>query len=158
MALVYLARHRLHGGLFAVKVLVDHLAQDPRIVARFEQEARMAATLASHPNIVPIFDIGSGAGAEVLRKLLDTSDVLIDGTSPGTLERLGFGYPELSSRNPRLVYGALTGYGRKGPLGTGLRRQSRRGIGVRSFLGHGRRKSKIYRNHQKFTLARFRHV
>lgn len=62
MAQVYLARHRLHGGLFAVKVLVDHLAQDPRIVARFEQEARMAATLATHPNIVPIFDIGSGAG------------------------------------------------------------------------------------------------
>ncbi len=62
MAQVYLARHRLHGGLFAVKVLVEHLAQDLRIVARFEQEARMAATLASHPNIVPIFDIGSGAG------------------------------------------------------------------------------------------------
>ena len=62
MAQVYLARHRLHGGLFAVKVLVDYLAQDPLIVARFEQEARMAATLASHPNIVPIFDIGAGAG------------------------------------------------------------------------------------------------
>jgi serine/threonine protein kinase len=62
MAQVYLARHRLHGGLFAVKVLVDHLADDPRVVARFEQEARMAATLASHPNIVPIFDIGSGGG------------------------------------------------------------------------------------------------
>jgi serine/threonine-protein kinase len=62
MAQVYLARHRLHGGLFAVKVLVDHLAQDPRVVARFEQEARMAATLAAHPNIVPIFDIGSGGG------------------------------------------------------------------------------------------------
>ena len=62
MAHVYLARHRVHGGLFAVKVLVDHLAEDERIVARFEQEARMAATLASHPNIVPIFDISSGAG------------------------------------------------------------------------------------------------
>jgi len=62
MAQVYLARHRLHGGLFAVKVLVEHLAQDPRIVARFEQEARMAATLAAHPNIVPVFDIGSGDG------------------------------------------------------------------------------------------------
>lgn len=62
MAQVYLARHRMHGGLFAVKVLVDYLAEDPRVVARFEQEARMAATLASHPNIVPIFDIGAGAG------------------------------------------------------------------------------------------------
>ena len=62
MAQVFLARHRMHGGLFAVKVLVDHLAQDSRVVARFEQEARMAATLATHPNIVPVFDIGSGAG------------------------------------------------------------------------------------------------
>ncbi len=66
MAQVYLARHRLHGGLFAVKVLVDHLAQDPRIVARFEQEARMAATLSSHPNIVPIFDIGEGSGVHYM--------------------------------------------------------------------------------------------
>lgn len=62
MAQVYLARHRVTGGMFAIKVLVDYLAQDPRVVTRFEQEARMAATLAAHPNIVPIFDIGSGCG------------------------------------------------------------------------------------------------
>jgi crotonobetainyl-CoA:carnitine CoA-transferase CaiB-like acyl-CoA transferase len=62
-------------------------------------------------------DMGSDAGAAVLRKLIDASDVLIDGTAPGTLERLGFGYPEMAATNPRLVYGALTGYGRKGPLG-----------------------------------------
>ncbi len=66
MAQVYLARHRVHGGLFAVKVLVDYLAQDPRIVARFEQEARMAATLSSHPNIVAIFDIGEGSGVHYM--------------------------------------------------------------------------------------------
>jgi serine/threonine protein kinase len=62
MARVYLAQHRLHGGLFAVKVLAEHLAQDALVVARFEQEARMAATLSGHSNIVPIFDIGSGLG------------------------------------------------------------------------------------------------
>jgi crotonobetainyl-CoA:carnitine CoA-transferase CaiB-like acyl-CoA transferase len=62
-------------------------------------------------------DISSDAGATVLRKLIASSDVLIDGTAPGTLERLGFGYPELAATNPRLIYGALTGYGRKGPLG-----------------------------------------
>ena len=62
MAQVFLVRHKLHGGLFAVKVLADHLAQDPRIVARFEQEARTAASLSGHPNIVPIFDIGEGNG------------------------------------------------------------------------------------------------
>src|SRR5579875_3014143 len=62
MAQVYLARHRIHGALFAVKVLSLDLAQDERIVARFVQEARTAATLAGHPNIVPIFDIGSANG------------------------------------------------------------------------------------------------
>ena len=62
MAEVYLARHRIHGALFAVKVLSLDLAQDERIVARFVQEARTAATLAGHPNIVPIFDIGATNG------------------------------------------------------------------------------------------------
>jgi serine/threonine-protein kinase len=66
MAQVYLVRHRLHGGLFAVKVLAEYLAQDPSIVGRFEQEARMAASLAAHPNIVPIFDIGEGDGLHYL--------------------------------------------------------------------------------------------
>jgi eukaryotic-like serine/threonine-protein kinase len=66
MAQVYLARHRLHGGLFAVKVLAEHLAQTSDIVARFEQEARMAASLGSHPNIVPVFDIGEGDGLHYL--------------------------------------------------------------------------------------------
>src|SRR5579875_2916626 len=62
MAQVFLARHRGHGGAFAIKVLAAHLAEDPRIVARFEQEARTAAALSGHPNIVPIFDIGQGNG------------------------------------------------------------------------------------------------
>jgi len=66
MAQVYLARHRFHGGLFAIKVLAEHLADDPIIVSRFEHEAQMAASLSSHPNIVPIFDIGEGNGLHYL--------------------------------------------------------------------------------------------
>src|SRR5258708_6294436 len=59
---VFRVGERLHGGFFAIKVLADHLARDPRIVARFEQEARTAASLSGHPNIVPIFDIGKDNG------------------------------------------------------------------------------------------------
>ncbi len=66
MAQVYLARHRRSGGLFAIKVLAEYLRQDASIVARFEQEARTAASLASHPNIVPIFDVGEGDGLHYL--------------------------------------------------------------------------------------------
>lgn len=66
MAQVFLARHRFHGGLFAIKVLAEYLAGDPNVVSRFEHEARMAASLANHPNIVPIFDIGEGDGVHYL--------------------------------------------------------------------------------------------
>jgi len=62
MAQVFLARHRFHGGWVAIKVLAEYLAQDEAVVARFEQEARIAASLSGHPNIVPIFDIGHGNG------------------------------------------------------------------------------------------------
>lgn len=58
MAQVYLARHRTTGGLFAVKVLSDHLSGEDNVVARFLQEARTSAALQGHPNIVSIFDVG----------------------------------------------------------------------------------------------------
>jgi eukaryotic-like serine/threonine-protein kinase len=66
MAQVLLARHRLHGGLVAIKILSDQLSQDPTIVSRFKQEATTAASLSGHPNIVPIFDIGEGNGVHYL--------------------------------------------------------------------------------------------
>lgn len=66
MAEVFLAQHRTTGGLFAVKVLSESLAQEPRVVARFVEEARTAATLSGHPNIVPIFDVGEGCGLNFL--------------------------------------------------------------------------------------------
>lgn len=62
MSQVFLARHRFHGGLFAIKVLAEHLADDPSVVSRFEREARLTASLGNHPNIVSIFDIGGTNG------------------------------------------------------------------------------------------------
>ncbi len=66
MAEVFLARHRIHGALFAVKVLSDQLAGEPAIVARFVEEARTATTLRGHPNIAEIFDIGDSSGLHYL--------------------------------------------------------------------------------------------
>jgi serine/threonine-protein kinase len=66
MAGVYLARHRLHGGFCAVKVLAEHLAEDPGLVEQFHQEARTAANLDGHPNVVRIVDIGENQGLHYL--------------------------------------------------------------------------------------------
>jgi alpha-methylacyl-CoA racemase len=51
-----------------------------------------------------------------VRDLVAEADVLIEGMRPGTTERLGLGPDECLARNPRLVYGRMTGWGQTGPL------------------------------------------
>ncbi len=55
------------------------------------------------------------ARAEVLR-LIDRADVLVEGFRPGVMERLGLGPEVTAARNPRLIYGRMTGWGQHGPL------------------------------------------
>jgi alpha-methylacyl-CoA racemase len=61
-------------------------------------------------------DLKNPAAVEVLLRLVDRSDVLIEGYRPGVAERLGFGPEVCARRNPRLVYGRITGWGQQGPL------------------------------------------
>jgi alpha-methylacyl-CoA racemase len=61
-------------------------------------------------------DLKSPRGVEVVLRLVDSADVLIEGYRPGVAERLGIGPDDCLVRNPRLVYGRLTGWGRQGPL------------------------------------------
>ena len=56
-----------------------------------------------------------GAAAQVLDLLAD-ADALIEGNRPGVMERLGIGPQPCFARNPRLVYGRMTGWGQSGPL------------------------------------------
>lgn len=60
-------------------------------------------------------DIRTPAGAELLRRLAATTDVIIEDHRPGYLEPLGLGYPELETRNPKLVYVSITPFGQTGP-------------------------------------------
>ncbi len=57
-------------------------------------------------------------GVELVLKLADTADVLIEGFRPGVAERMGIGPEQVQARNPRLVYGRMTGWGQDGPLAT----------------------------------------
>ncbi|MEM9048848.1 MAG: CoA transferase [Pseudomonadota bacterium] len=54
-------------------------------------------------------------GQDIVRKLVATSDILIENFRPGTMERWGLGYEALSAINPRLVMVRVTGFGQTGP-------------------------------------------
>ena len=61
-------------------------------------------------------DLKSPAGRDAVLKLVDGADVLIEGFRPGVTEKLGLGPADCQARNPRLVYGRMTGFGQTGPL------------------------------------------
>ena len=61
-------------------------------------------------------DLKTRSGSEVALRLVCRADALIEGMRPGVMERLGLGPDEVLKRNPRLVYGRMTGWGQDGPL------------------------------------------
>jgi crotonobetainyl-CoA:carnitine CoA-transferase CaiB-like acyl-CoA transferase len=60
-------------------------------------------------------DLKRPEAAEIMRKLIAGSDVLVQNFRPGTMERLGFGEPALRELNPRLIYVSISGVGESGP-------------------------------------------
>jgi alpha-methylacyl-CoA racemase len=62
------------------------------------------------------FDLKRPEAAEALLRLVERADALIEGFRPGVMERLGIGPDQCLARNPRLVYGRMTGWGQDGPL------------------------------------------
>jgi len=81
---------------------------------------RRLAGAGAHPlhagkQVLPLDLKAAGAVAQVL-DLLAGADALIEGNRPGVMERLGLGPAVCLQRNPRLVYGRMTGWGQTGPL------------------------------------------
>lgn len=60
-------------------------------------------------------NLKSAAGKALLRRLVQRADVLVENFRPGTMEKLGLGYEVLKQENPRLIYTAISGFGRTGP-------------------------------------------
>jgi alpha-methylacyl-CoA racemase len=61
-------------------------------------------------------NLKSGEGRDLLLRLVEKSDVLVEGNRPGVMERLGLGWDVLHARNPKLVMCSITGYGQDGPF------------------------------------------
>ncbi len=61
-------------------------------------------------------DLKNEAGVETLLRLVEGADALIEGFRPGVMERLGAGPDQCLLRNPKIIYGRMTGWGQYGPM------------------------------------------
>jgi alpha-methylacyl-CoA racemase len=83
-------------------------------------------------------DLAEPDGRDVLLRLADGADVVIESFRPGVADRLGVGPRTVRARNPRLVYCSVSGYGRSGPY-AGWAAHDLNYLGVTGLLAHGER-------------------
>jgi alpha-methylacyl-CoA racemase len=107
-------------GPFAAMVLSDMGAEVLRV-------DRSQAVRGGDPSKPPVdilnrgrrsigVDLKNSDGVETVLKLVESADALIEGFRPGVAERLGIGPEDCLARNPKLVYGRMTGWGQEGPM------------------------------------------
>lgn len=115
------ACHQLaHMGAEVIKVenrvggdLARQLGADPELNQRYMG----VSFLAQNPGKRSItLDLKHPLGKDVLRRLVQSADVLVENFRPGVMSRLGLGYADLLAVNPKLIYCAISGFGQDGPL------------------------------------------
>jgi alpha-methylacyl-CoA racemase len=100
---------------FAAMLLADMGADVVRIV-RPGTPALDKCDIVERGRRVVSIDLKPADGRESALMLLEHADVLLEGFRPGVMERLGLGPETILRRNPRLIYGRMTGWGQTGPL------------------------------------------
>ncbi len=104
-------------GPFCGMMLADMGAEIIRIdrAGSVGQAANQTDILARGRKSIGV-DLKHSDGVETVLKLIETADILIEGFRPGVTERLGLGPTVCFARNPRLVYGRMTGWGQTGSM------------------------------------------
>lgn len=103
-------------GPFACMMLAD-MGAEVITVDRKAAEIKLPAqdpTLRNRKSVV--INLKKPEGIELVLKLCETADALVEGYRPGVMERLGLGPDVVIKRNPRLIFGRMTGWGQSGPL------------------------------------------
>src|SRR6516162_3377507 len=103
-------------GAEVIKVERPGEGDDTRAFAPPFQGDQAAYFLSINRNKKSItLDMKSEQGKEILWRLLDLSDVLVENFRPGAMERLGFGYEAVTNRRPAMIYCSISGFGDSGP-------------------------------------------
>jgi crotonobetainyl-CoA:carnitine CoA-transferase CaiB-like acyl-CoA transferase len=112
----------LHLALLGAEVIKietpdgGDLARKLGNVPRLNQQLMGTSFLAQNANKKSLtLNLKVEEGKQIFRKLLASSDVLVENFRPGVMDRLGFSYEEMCKINPRLIYCAISGFGQSGP-------------------------------------------
>lgn len=120
---VVLDLSRLQPGAFCTRVLTDLGADVVKVEApggdttrtwRGDEISPISVAL-HHGKRSMTLDIKNPRAPEVLRRLVEHADVLVESARPGAMDGLGMGYDALSAVNPGLVWCSITGFGQTGP-------------------------------------------
>ena len=96
-------------------MLLSDLGADVVRIDRKGASGRGRADVTARGRRSVAMDLKSTAAVETCLKLMETCDAVFEGFRPGVMERLGLGPDIALARNPRLVYGRMTGWGQSGP-------------------------------------------
>ncbi len=103
-------------GADVIKIERPGSGDDTRRMGSRYENGFAAGFLALNRNKRSIaLDLRSDEGKGVLRRMVETADIVAENFRPGVMDRLGLGYDELSQINPRLVYASISGFGGSGP-------------------------------------------
>ncbi|RZK69462.1 MAG: CoA transferase [Rhodococcus sp. (in: high G+C Gram-positive bacteria)] len=103
-------------GPFCGMLLADQGADVIRIDRHTEVGNRTGHPVLHRNRRSVALDLKNPRDVETVLKIIDTADAVIEGFRPGVTERLGIGPDSCLARNPKLVYGRMTGWGQDGPL------------------------------------------
>ena len=103
-------------GAEVIKIERPSAGDDTRAFAPPYQGEESAYFLSVNRNKKSLaLDMKQDAAKEVLWKLVENADVIIENFRPGAAARLGFGYKDVAARNPGIIYGSISGFGDTGP-------------------------------------------
>ena len=102
-------------GADVVRVEAPHRPDMVRLMPPFDGDISAWHGVLNRNKRSLALDLKRPGAADVVKRLVQTYDIVIEQFRPGVMERLGIGYEALKAANPGLIYCAITGYGQTGP-------------------------------------------